>query len=666
VAIVSYGFWQRRLNADLTVLSAGRNIMLDGVSTTIIGVLPPDFRIQFGQDEPEVWVSRPAVMPIMTPEQVRSGAGYLTYVVRLRPQVSIAQAQAELDSISARYKTEFASFADAPNNGLRIVDFNEDLVGDVRPSLLVLLAGVALVLLIACANVSHLLMARAAGRQKEIALRSALGASRKRLVRQLLTESLLLSLLGCGVGLFFSQACLKLLLAGGPKDIPRLYQANLDPPVLLFALAISLITAIVFGLAPAFHSARVDLNSVLKDQGRGSTAHGKSGTIRSLLTISETAIAVVLVVGSALLMETLVQLQSVKLGFEPANVLTGRLTLAPVAYREPQQRVAFTRALLDRLQHQPGVETVALSSYIPLAGSDFGFYFFVEGRPSLGMGKDPAINVRHISPRYFATLRIPVLQGRDFTDQDNQSTMPVAIVNEQTARRYWPGQSAIGKRLANSRNKIMREVVGVVGDSRFHGPSTKVMDELYLPYAQQPWPTVNVVMRTASSPQQLASVLRTEVAAADPNQPVARVSTMDELAADSTAQPRFTAWLSGSFAGLALILAAIGLYGLIAFSVSSRTAEIGIRMALGARRADVVQIFLRQSLRLSGIGIVLGLAFALAGSRLLSKLLYGVSATQPGVFVMAGVLFLLVTILASAVPAWRAARTEPAQALRGE
>ncbi|HJX84859.1 MAG TPA: ABC transporter permease, partial [Candidatus Angelobacter sp.] len=493
VAIVSYGFWQRRLNADPNVLSPGRNIMLDGVSTTIIGVLPPDFRIQFGQDEPEVWLSRPAVSPIMTPVQVRSGAGYLTYVVRLRPQVTLAQAQSELDAISARYKTEFAGNVDAPNNGLRIVDFNEGLVGNVRPSLLVLLAGVALVLLIACANVSHLLMARAAGRQKEIGLRSALGASRKRLVRQLLTESLLLSLLGCGVGLFFSQLCLKLLLTGGPKDVPRLYQASLDGPVLLFALVISLITAIIFGLAPAFHSARVDLNTVLKDQGRGSTAHGRSGTIRNLLTISETAIAVMLVVGSALLMETLVQLQNVKLGFEPANVLTGRLTLAPAAYREPQQKVAFTRALLGRLQNQPGVEAVAIASYIPLRGGDFGFYFFVEGQPSLGMGKDPGINVRHISPRYFSTLRIPVLQGRDFTDQDNESTMPVAIVNEQTARRYWPGQSAVGKRLANSRDKIMRQVVGVAGDVRSHGPSTSVMDELYLPYAQVPWPTVNVV-----------------------------------------------------------------------------------------------------------------------------------------------------------------------------
>ncbi len=519
VAIVTDGFWQRRLGAAPDAV--GRSIKVDGRDTVVVGILPREFRFRFSNREPQVYLTSVFAPAIMTAAQVRHGAGYLEYIVRLKPGVTFAQAASDLTAVDAAYRREFSSFVDTDRYTLHLVPFTDNLVGVVRPALLLLMGAVGLVLLIACANVAHLLLARSAVRQREIAVRLALGASRGRLIQQFLTESLVLSLGGCALGGIAARSAVGLLVAHGPTNIPRLTEVTLDLRVLAFSIVISLLTAIIFGVAPALRASGITVGDVLKDSRAGGFTSRTSSRFHNLLAASETAITVALLIAAGLLFQSLVKMQAVNPGFKPDQVYAARVALPRTKYAQPFQREAFFTQLLHNLQAIPGLTRVGATSVLPMDGSNFGFFFFVEGQPSLGLGRDPVTSARHVSSDYFQVMSIPLRRGRTFTDGDNAQSRPVAIVNETTARRYFSHVDPIGRHLATTGDNVMREIVGIVGDVHFDGPARSDQDEVYLPYRQVPWPSMTVVAASPLAADQVAAVLRQEVARLDPDQAVA-------------------------------------------------------------------------------------------------------------------------------------------------
>ena len=664
VAVVTDAFWHNQLGGDAAVL--GKPIVLDGNPTLIVGVLPREFRFPLVQPEPQVWLARPFDMPALGPEKVRSGAGYLTVIGRLRPGQTASRLQEEASRVDARYGAEFPGFVDARKFGLSAISLEESLVGSLRSSLLALLSAVGFVLLIACANVASLLLARAATRKKEMALRSALGATWKHLSKQLLAEGLLLAFAGGAAGVLIAWWTLPFLLGTlTPGTLPGLQAIHVDGGVLLFSLAVCSLTGIAFGLGPAIQAARLDMNDNLKQGSRGSSEGGHSGRARQVMVVAQVALALVLMTGAGLLIRSFVSLMSVKPGFDSAKVLTFPFNLASSKYPQPAQRAEFYRQFLERVQSLPAVDSAGLVSALPLTGAERYVFFCPEGRVCQGLGKDPTISTRDVSPDYFRTLRIPLLAGRVFSPSDVAGSPRVTVINQTTAKRYFGESNPLGKHMANSRDRIPLEIVGVVGDVKFNSLNANNSEEMFLPFAQNPPVAMTLVVRSNSGAQPLVAAVRRKAAEIDPDLPIAGIRSMDEVVSFSVAQPRLTARLVALFAGVALLLAAIGIYGLLAYSVAQRSQEMAIRVALGAQSQSIYSLVLGQGMKLLGVGIAFGLLASLALTRMLRSLLFGTSATDPATLAVAVICFFAVGLAACYFPARRAAKVEAIDALRG-
>jgi putative ABC transport system permease protein len=664
VAIISDGFWHSHFAGNATAL--GRFITLDGRPVTIVGILPSGFRFPLQFPEPDIWMPRVSDPTFLRPEQVRSGAGYLGVIARLRSGATPASAKAELDTIDARYRSQFTGFVDAEKFGVSAVPLAESLIGPLRPGFAVLLAAVGFLLLIACANVANLLLARATSRAREMALRKALGASSGRLVRQLLSESLLLSLFGGVLGVALAAGILPAVRAFSPGSVPRLAETRLDAQVLLFSVLLSFVTGILFGFVPAWQAAAGNLHETLKEGTRGSSEGGHRGKLRALLVVAEMAVALVLITGAGLLMQSFSRLMKVNPGFSPDHRMTFLLNLPPNRYTQPEIQTQLYRRLIDRVKALPGVDAAGVTSYLPLSGAIRIVYFCPEGTVCQGVGKDPFIALRQVSSEYFDTVRTPLLQGRVFNHGDIATSPPVAIVNQTVADRYWRGKNPIGRHIANSRDMIQREVVGVVSDVKFNALNVANSEEMYLPLEQVPWLTTTLIVHSTGDPQALVSGVRAKIAEIDPYLPVTRVVSMESIVATSVAQPRVLSQFVGIFAGFALLLAAIGIYGVMTYSVAARTQEMGIRMSLGAESRDIVKLVMGQGMRLALIGVAIGIAASLALTRFISTLLFGVSATDPLAFSVAAVVLVTTALVACYLPARRATRVDPIVVLRSE
>jgi len=669
VAVLSHGLWQRHFGADPNLI--GKPLTLNGESFTAVGIMPPGFK--YPLDDTEVWAlskrmvpELPITIPGIDDPLTLRGATYLKVIARLKPGVSLTQAQAEMATVSHRLE----QYEDNEGVGVKIIPLQEQLVGDSRLGLLVLLGVVGFVLAVACANVANLLLARAAVRQKEIAIRHALGASRWRLARQLLTESVLLSVIGGVLGLVLAWWGIDLLMASIPEEIPRVKEVSLDPYVLGFTFAVSVLTGLLFGLAPALGASKPDLNSALKEGARTSTESIRRNRVRSLLVVSEVALALVLLVGAGLMMQSFLRLSEVNPGFNPENLVTAEFWLPQFKYPEDGQQAAFYTKLLERVAQLPGVSSSAAISVLPLTGSDVSTSPQIEGRPEPDEGERSEVQLRSVSPSYFRTMGIPLLQGRDFTTRDDEDAPGVAVISEAGARRLFGSKdAAMGERLdyvGDTENPTWSEIVGVVGDVHESGLDQEAAAEVYVPYRQLPSAFMYVVTRSALDPTSLTNAIRREVQAIDKDQPILEARTMNERIAESIAARRFSMLLFAVFAGIALVLAVVGIYGVMSYSVARRTHEIGIRMALGAGRGGVLRLVVGQGMILAAVGISIGLTAAFALTRVMSSLFYGVSATDPVTFIGVAMLLTIAALLACYIPARRATKVDPMVALRYE
>jgi len=663
VVVLSYGLWQRRFGSDGKIV--GQALTLNGENYTVVGIMPPHF--QFPTREDQLWA------PIaFTPQQAANrGRHYLEVVARLKPGVTLAQAQAEMSAIAVRLQQQHAENTDL---GANVTPLHEQIVGDIKPALLVLLGAVGFVLLIACANVANLLLARAAGRQKEISIRVALGASRLRLIRQFLTESLLLAVLGGVVGLLLSLWGVSLLKAFIPENISQVEAITIDGRVLLFTLLVSLLTGLIFGLAPAAQAASLNLSETLKEGGRDSAAGSRGNRIRGALVIAEVAVSLILLIGAGLLINSFLRLRNVDPGFRTNNLLTMQVVLPAFKYPDQARRTAFYDQLLNRIETLPGVKSAAFTTNLPLYRQGNSMGVSVEGipDPAPGQGRRPSVMTRVISPRYFQTMGIQLLQGRGFSNEDKEDAPAVAVINETMARHFWPGQDPLGKRLTpgsltSTDPNDWITVVGVANDVRQIDLTAPPKPQMYLSYVQAGFfAPGDLVVSTDLEPLSLAAAVRKAVWEVDKDQPVSNIRTMEEIASESVARQRFSMLLLGVFAALALVLAAVGIYGVMSYSVAQRTREFGIRMALGARRGDVLRLAVGHGLKLVLIGIVVGLGAAFFLTRVMSSLLFGVSATDPITFIGISLVLISVAVIASYLPARHATKIDPMVALRYE
>jgi putative ABC transport system permease protein len=654
VIILSQGFWQRRFGADREIL--GRTLTLNLRGYTVIGVMPEGFDMPQSVD---FWVP----LAFDDEEAKTRDFHYLSVIARLKPGVTVEEARAGMNVVALRLEQQYPETN--ARLGAHLTLLSEHLVGPIRPALLILLGAVGLVLLIACANTANLLLARAAARQKEIAIRQALGASRRRLIKQMLTESLMLSLLGGSIGAIIALWGTDLLASLGPESISGLGHIRIDARVLGFTLTLSLLTGVVFGLAPALQASRPRLNELLKEGGRSSGGAVRSRT-RSLLVVSEVALSLVLLIGAGLMVKSFLRLQSVAPGFDPENLLTVKLSPTISKFRGKSEGVAFYQQVERQIQALPGVVSVGAVTHLPLSQDNLRLTFNIDGRPATAPGEEYLAEARAVSPNYFRTMSIPVLSGRDFTERDNIQSARAIIINAKMADIYWPGEDPVGKRLIMEGEKAPREIVGVVGDVKHWGLEEESRPEMYWPLYQEPLVFTSVVIRSKTDPASLAAAVRSEVKAIDNDQPVYRVRTMEQLLSRSVAAERFSMLLLAIFALVALVLAAVGIYGVIAYSVSQRTREIGIRMAMGAEARDVLGLVVRQGLRLAAAGVAIGIGGALALTRVMAGLLYGVSTTDFETFVAVPLLLTMVAALASYIPARRATKVDPMVALRYE
>lgn len=655
VVVLSEGFWRNRFNADPQVI--GRTITLSSRNYTIVGVMPA--RFEFPNHAVQLW----AVLPIEPP--TRRGPFYMHGVVRFPATMSIDQARMELAGIAARIKATTPALP--ADYGFVSIPLTEYLVGDVRPALLVLLGAVGLVLLIASLNVANLLLSRAAAREKEISIRAALGASRARIVRQFLTENLLLASAGGLAGLLLSVWGIDLLRAFGPDNVPRLQDVTVDRWVLGWTALISLGSGILFGLAPAWHGTRLDLNTSLKEGGRSASESAGARRLRSFLVVSEVALAMMLLIGAGLLIRSFMRLQQVRPGFNAEQVLTMQVPLPRAKYTENPKVLSFYERLLERVSALPGIRSAAIVSSLPPNGLQVSDTFNVEGVLSADDANSPMGSILFSTPGYFKTLGVPVQQGRDFTVRDNSTSPRVVIINETLARKYFPNGNSIGKRFkeggSDRTSNPWMEIVGVVGDVKYEGLDIPTAPAYYIPFQQNPIRGMNLVVSTSLAPSAATAAIRAEVRNIDPEIPVSRVRTMEKLVSESVAQPRFRTFLIGVFSAVAMLLAAIGIYGVVAYSVSQRTQEIGIRMALGAQPRDVLRLVVRQGMGLTVMGAGIGLIGAFGLTRVMSNLLFGVGASDPLTFAAISLLLIFVALLACYIPARRAARLDPMAAL---
>ncbi len=650
-AVISYGLWQRRFGGSLDVLNTTVNLSGD---TTIVGIMPPDFKYP----DVEVWWAR-----TFRPASEQRDNRYVQAIARLKPNVSIAQAQAEMNTISERLAQNYV----VTNSGwsTRVIELQERFVGDLRTSLLILLGAVAFVLLIACANVANLLLARAAYRQQEIAVRTALGASRRRIVRQLLTESVLLSIVSGVIGLALSLWLIKLLIAISPADSPRVDEIGIDLRVFGFTFGVTILAGLLFGLVPALQTSRPNLNEMLKDSGRHGGETGGRNRVGSLLIVSEIALSFVLLAGAGLLIKSFLNLRQINPGFNADNVLVIRIMLPFNTYKEPEQRTQVFKQLQDSVKTIPGVQSAGGVASIPLRGDKFGVGTFVtlEGRQRT---LDESTNVKHlpVTGDYFQTMQIPLKSGRLFTDHDNSQSTKVAILSEKLVRQLWPNENPIGRRFVMWDEDFLREVVGVVGDTK-EELDEDAINQMYIPYAQDAhWDSQTFVVRTAGDPGAMAGSVREAIRAVDKGIPTYNLKTMNDVVSASAAPRRVPMLLLSAFAGVAMLLAMLGIYGVTSYYVTQRTHEIGLRMALGAQITDVLKLVLRRAMLLAAIGVGIGVAGAYLLTRYMTTLLFGVKPVDVITFAGVAIVLAAVVFVACLVPARRAAKIDPLEALK--
>jgi predicted permease len=652
VVIIGYGMWKDRFGGQPVL---GKTLILDGEPYTLIGIMPSGFR--YPQNK-ELWVP----MAFDPRERAARGAHYISAIARLRSGASLEQARSEMDAVARHLEQQFPEYD--KGWGIRLTPLIDDTVGSVRTSLWVLAGAVGLVLLIGCANVANLLLARSAARKKEISIRTALGAGRWRLLRQLMTEGLLLALLGTAGGLALAQLAIRLIVVSAPGNVPRLNEAAIDGQSLLFSLTIMLLTVVAFALAPALQISRVDSNDALKSGGKTGRADARS-RVRGLLVITETALAVLLLIGAGLLLKSFFRLQGVDIGLDPSQVLTMSVSLPDARYQTPQLRATFFQGLLAHLTLVPGVRSAAVVGSLPFL-DDTVFTIYKEGHTAQGEGF--GLNFYNVSPSYFEALRIPLRQGRLLTERDNAASPRVVLINEKAAGKLYPNENPIGKRVHISYEPALplAEIVGVVGDTKQYGRDAVNTRQFYQSYLQRPRGTMTLVLRTSGDPLQSTNAVRREVLAMDKDLPVAEIQSMEAIVSSSVGDRRFSMQLLSIFAVLAVVLAAIGIYGVLAYAVVQRTHEIGIRMAIGARAGHILRLVVGEGTALAGVGVLVGTGAALALTRVLKSQLFGVSSTDPYVF--SGVVVLLIGVagLASLVPALRASATDPLRALRDE
>src|SRR5256714_2972089 len=661
VALLSYAFWQKRFGGDNNIL--GQAITLNGAPFTVIGVLPATFQFPFAQRQ--VWLPRVFEQEGLPPDIVQRGTGFLTLLGRLKPNVTGAQAEEQMHVIDRRYQAANPEKVDA-KAGMGVYSFHDDLVGQQRPMLLTLFAAVGCVLLVGCANVANLLLARFISRRKEIAIRAALGATRARIVFQFLAESVLTAAIAGVLGVLLSIWGLDLLKKVAENFLPRVREISLDVNVLLFAVGISLITGIVLGLVPALHASRSDPIDSLKDSSRGSTGR-QAGRLRAGLLVAEVALSLVLVVGAVLLVDSFRRLQNVAPGFRSEGITTFFVGLPPGSYPDVERQALFFQNAIEKIKALPGVTNAAAGSNLP--ASDNGNTrspAAVEGRP-LPPVSDRTIVVRStISPGFLETLGVPIKQGRDFNWRDRADTPGAVIINEAMAKKFFPGENPIGHRLITGIASIPREIVGVAGDVRSENLSLPPGMEMYYPSTQLDGAFLSIVVRSERPSASLRSELVAAIHSLDPGLPIEEVQSYNEVIAQATADRRLSMYLLGGFAGLALALAGMGIYSVIAYGVAQRTNEFGIRFALGAATRDVIGLVMKEGLRLSVVGLVLGLGLSLAVTRLMQRLLFEVSPRDPLLYGGVALFICSVAALACFVPALRATRIDPMQALRTE
>jgi len=666
VALISHNLWQRHFAADLNPV--GRTITLDSRPHTIVGVMPEGFQFPGGSGTvlriftpapAELWV--PLALDADTLRQRSSHS--LNVIGRLKPGVTVEQATTEMDAIQQRLEQQYPTFFIGSN--VKLVPLPEQIVGTARRPLLVLWGAVVFVLLISCANVANLLLSRSSSRKKEFALRTALGAGRTRIIRQLLTESLLLSFAGGIAGALLAAWGVHVLSTIVPLDFPRREEIAIDGWVLGFTLLVSMLTGIIFGLAPAIQSTKMDLTDALKSSGRNSAGSSHRHSLRSLLVMSEMALALILLIGAALMIQSFLRLRQVGAGFSSDNVLTMELSLPRNSYPR-DRRPDFFQQLIERTKSVPGVQLVAAAKSLPLSGDNMNFAFDIEGRP-FPPGRSPGADCRFVTADYFKALRIPLIKGRGFSQSDGPQAPHVLLINNTMADRFFPNEDPIGKRLELGINSFNGEIIGIVGNVKHVALDADVNSEVYAPYSQAPfWTDMTLLVRTSGDPMSLAGAMRNELGTLDKQVSIGKVRTMDTIAAESVAQPRFRTLLLGVFGISALLLASVGIYGVMSYAVTQRTQEIGIRMALGAQVGDVRKLVIRNGMTLALVGVAIGLAGAFGLTRLMASLLFGISATDVPTFAAISVGLVAVALIACYIPARRATKVDPLVALRYE
>lgn len=668
VVLLSQSMWKSRFGSDPNI--QGKTIQLDERTYTIVGVMPPQFQYPVNAEPMALWTTMAVEMVNLggdKPMTEERGAHFLAAIGRLKPGVTLEQANADTANIAAGLEKQFP---DTDGHlSMAVQPQIEALVGDIRPVLLMVLGAVGLLLLIACANTANLLLARAAGRQREMAIRSSLGAGGGRVLRQLLTESVLLSLVGGTLGLFLAVWGTKALANLPSVQIPRLAGATVNSAALVFTLVVSICAGLLFGLAPALHVLRFDLFHSLKEGGRTATEGAGHSRIRGLLVVSEVSLAVVLLIGASLLLESMVRLTRVPPGFDPHGVLVFNVSLPSVRYGKPEQSADFYARLLERLRALPGVKNASGVEPLPLSDDIIRTSFQIDGHP-VPRSEEPRTQFRTIGLNYFQTMRIPLLAGRDFTARDDRNATPVVIVNQTLAGKFFPNEDPIGKRIKPGVSAVgpslMREIVGVVGDVKHRNLWQQGDPESYVPYDQVALGSLYVTVRTEGDPLALLPAVREQVKALDTELPVYGAQPMEKYLADSVAQRRFTSLLCSVFAGAGLLLAIIGLFGVVSYSVEQRTHELGVRVAVGAEKADILRLVIGQGMRMTLVGVVIGLVGTLAISWILKSQLFGISATDPVTFLGVSLVLSLVAFVACYIPARRATRIDPITALRYE
>ncbi len=664
VVVIGYGLWQRRYGGDPGVVN--RRIILNQREATIVGVLPADFKwfIKKGSitgNAPELWLS----YPLGNNERVRRGR-YLSVVARLKSDLSLDQARAGMSTIAGRLEQQYNEFN--AGWGANVAPLRRELTGDIRLALLILLGAVGFLLLIACANVANLLLARAAGRQKEMAIRSALGAGRWQIVRYLLIESLLLGLLGGIAGLWLAWWGIEVMTSLSPPQLIDMSEIRINAPVLFFTLLVSLLTAVIFGLLPAVEASRLDSSEVLKEGGKNISGGLRSRRARNVFVIAEVALALVLMAGAGLLIKSLRGLQAVDPGFNAKDLLTMRVMLPNQKYPEEIRRMQFFKDSLERISSLPGVESAGAISFLPFAGPGAGTGFEIEGEPKPVPGQEPVTGVCVVDAGYFQTMQIKLSRGRLFNQQETTQMRHVVVVNQAMVRKYFPTQDPIGKRLTirMKNENVPSEIIGVVEDSRYQSLDAEVEPMSYWPYPELPNNSMTIVIRTSVESLTMANSIREVIRQIDPEQPIADLRTMESLLASSMARARFSSMLLSILALTALVLAAVGIYGVISYNVSQRTQEIGVRVALGAQPVDILKLVVREGMLLVSIGCGLGLVSALGLTQLMKSLLFNTSVTDPLTFILIPLILGLVSLMACYLPARRATRVDPMVALRSE